>query len=330
MTNTRQTDATHSCQYHGPNGESCKEHIDSGEFCFWHDKDANKDREDLRELLEKRASTGEPMIGFSLRRADLRGVNLVRHGGADGYILQHCDLYRADMRNAHLFNLDLSNSSLMKANFSGSNLNCANLRDTDLLGVNMEYCKLDNIQWSKRALQEKLAKEPNLDRKQQVDYYEQAEEVYRNLRRIMENQGLFENAGHFFKREMVMRRFQLPKFSLQRCISKLVDLFCGYGEEPYRVVLFSLFLIVAFAFVYSFLGITDGEKLYATQLSSSPREFLENLSNALYFSVVTFTTVGYGDLTPVGITRLFAAIEAFLGSFTLALFVVVFVKKMTR
>lgn len=330
MSDTPQSSRPTCCQYKGPNGERCNETIETGKYCFWHDEKADKDREDLAELLEARAQTGEPMIGFKLRRANLKGVNLVRHGGGDGYILQHCDLYRADIRSAHLFNLDLSNSSLMKANFSGSNLNCANLRNTDLLGVNMEYCKLDNIQWSRRALQEKQAKKSKQDRTQQIDYYEQAEEVYRNLRRIMETQGLFENAGHFFKREMVMRRYQLPRMSMGRWISKLVDLFCGYGEEPARVVLFSLILVVAFSIIYSFLGITDGEKLYATTLSSSPTEFLENLSHALYFSVVTFTTVGYGDLTPVGITRLFAAIEAFLGSFTLALFVVVFVKKMTR
>ena len=48
------------------------------------------------------------------------------------------------------------------------------------------------------------------------------------------------------------------------------------------------------------------------------------------YSVVTFTTLGYGDFTPVGLSRIFAAFEAFTGSFTLALFVVVFVKKMTR
>ncbi|MDN6869875.1 potassium channel family protein, partial [Aeromonas caviae] len=54
------------------------------------------------------------------------------------------------------------------------------------------------------------------------------------------------------------------------------------------------------------------------------------LMECLYYSVVTFTTLGYGDFTPVGLSRIFAAFEAFTGSFTLALFVVVFVKKMTR
>jgi len=57
---------------------------------------------------------------------------------------------------------------------------------------------------------------------------------------------------------------------------------------------------------------------------------LLSLLNCLYFSVVTFTTLGYGDMVPVGAARALAAFEAFTGSFTMALFVVVFVKKMTR
>ena len=52
--------------------------------------------------------------------------------------------------------------------------------------------------------------------------------------------------------------------------------------------------------------------------------------DGFYFSIVTISTVGYGDIAPVGISRLFAALEAFTGSFSMALFVVVFVKKMTR
>lgn len=36
-------------------------------------------------------------------------------------------------------------------------------------------------------------------------------------------------------------------------------------------------------------------------------------SDAIYFSIVTFTTLGYGDYTPSGYIKLFAASEALLG-----------------
>ena len=43
--------------------------------------------------------------------------------------------------------------------------------------------------------------------------------------------------------------------------------------------------------------------------------------NCLYFSVVTFTTLGYGDFQPVvGLSRFFVSIEAIIGAFTMALF----------
>jgi hypothetical protein len=51
---------------------------------------------------------------------------------------------------------------------------------------------------------------------------------------------------------------------------------------------------------------------------------------ALYFSVITFTSVGYGDIQPIGITRAFASIEALLGIFLISLFVFVFCQKMVR
>ncbi|MEK6858636.1 MAG: potassium channel family protein, partial [Nanoarchaeota archaeon] len=35
--------------------------------------------------------------------------------------------------------------------------------------------------------------------------------------------------------------------------------------------------------------------------------------DALYFSTVTITTVGYGDFVPLGVNRWLAALEAFLG-----------------
>ena len=127
-----------------------------------------------------------------------------------------------------------------------------------------------------------------------------------------------------------MRRYQMHKWSIERGVSKMVDIFCGYGERPLRVIFFSLSFIVVCGVAYFLLGVSDGGQLVVMNQSESWSANLINFSKSLYFSVVTFTTLGYGDLVPLGVSRLVAAIEAFAGSFTLALFVVVFVKKMTR
>ena len=300
---------------------------------FW--TDAEQDKRgcaDLAEALLARAREAQPMRGFSLKYADLAGIDLVRRGSSSGYDLSGSDLYRANLQGAHLFAIDLRGASLMKADLRGANLHCADLRGANLLGVQLEGARLDNVRWGERLVQEGQAVaagrrgQPDLMR----DLLQQAEETYRNLRLSLEQAGLFEQAGHFFHREMVMRRLQMPLGSWRRQASWLVDMFCGYGEKPLRVVLFSLAFILTFALLYFLIGVRHGEQLLVFDAQQGLLANLLTLLNCLYYSVVTFTTLGYGDIVPVGLTRALAAFQAFAGSFTMALFVVVFVKKMTR
>ena len=283
----------------------------------------------VKSQLERRAETQAPMENFSLSKVDLHGVNLVNKLTRTGYKLTNCDLYRANLENAHLFKIDLSGSSLMKANLTKANLNYANLEGCNLLGVNLKGAKIEHVNWGKQLTQEKQAQKAR-SVENRIDLYQQAEEIYRHLRQIAEHQGLFELAGHFFQKEMIMRRKQLPKWSFKRIISRLVDIFCGYGERPLRVIIFSVSLITFFATLYFFSGLSFSGESLAFNPHISLWENIKVFFGALYFSVVTFTTLGYGDVAPIGIARALAALEAFLGSFTLALFVVVFVKKMTR
>ena len=57
---------------------------------------------------------------------------------------------------------------------------------------------------------------------------------------------------------------------------------------------------------------------------------LETDFSPLYFSVITFTTIGYGDYAPLGWLRLVAGVEGLLGLFLMALFTVSFARKFIR
>jgi hypothetical protein len=285
--------------------------------------------QNIKDALELRAHNCQPMSGFSLAREDLSGVNLVNRTSKVGYQLTKSDFYHANLENAHLFKLNLSGSSLMKANLSQANLHYANLEGCNLLGANLKGAKIEHVQWGKKITQESQAKKAkSIENK--LDLYQQAEEIYRNLRQTAEHQGLFEIAGRFFQKEMTMRRKQFKPYSGKRIVSKLVDIFCGYGESPARVIIFSIVLIIIFATLYFFSGLSFSGDSLGFDINASLWENTKFYLSSLYFSVVTFPPLGYGDLVPIGIARAFAALEAFLGSFTLALFVVVFVKKMTR
>lgn len=288
-----------------------------------------KKHSNIKELLEQRAKTQEPMNDFNLSNTNLENINLVNSGSHEGFKINNSDLYKANLSNAHCFKVDFSGSSLMKANFSNANLHFANLQNCNLLGINLEHARLENVIWDKEIIQEKKAK-LSKTREEEIDFYQQAEEIYRNLRRTTESDGLFETAGLFFQKEMKMRRMQMPKYSLKRTISKIVEFSCGYGERPLRIVIISALVILLFTFIFFFSGLSYSDEVIMYSSSQTVSENISDLLNSLYFSVVTFTTLGYGDILPLGISKLFAGIEALLGGFILALFVVVFVKKMTR
>lgn len=325
-------DDVHQCRYISPEGQPCHHTAESDGVCFWHNEKQIKTEKNLLERLQLQATKGESLVGFSLKKADLTELNLVNYNSKKGYDLSYADLYHAKLTGAHLFHLDLHGASLMKADLRNANLHCANLEDCNLLGVKLDGARIENVTWGKQLLQEKRAAEACRDgrKDEMLDYLEQAEEIYRNLRKAAEKEGLFETSGTFFYKEMVMRRYQLPKFSFRRGVSKIVDWFCGYGERPLNVVLFSLLLIAICTVFYFFLGISAHEQLIQLDFSATLHANFISFLECLYFSVVTFTTLGYGDLVPIGAARPIAALEAFTGNFTIALFVVVFVKKMTR
>ena len=54
---------------------------------------------------------------------------------------------------------------------------------------------------------------------------------------------------------------------------------------------------------------------------------LKALLTCFYFSGVTFTTLGYGDIKPQGLVRYVAMMEAGLGAFLMALFVFSFTRR---
>ncbi|AMO55435.1 hypothetical protein GZ77_10205 [Endozoicomonas montiporae] len=320
------------CAFKGSSGHGCNELPEQGsEFCFWHCPDIDKSGMDLRERLENRARTGRPMEGFLLKGANLENVNLVNRGGKP-FQLVEADLNRANLYRAHLYQVNLSRCNLLKANLGGANLHFTDLTDCNLLGVNFKSARLDEVCWGTHLLQERQAykKLCNGQTEAARPLFEEAEEVARNIRRSCENQGLFAIAGDFFYREMVIRRQSYPEWSYDRILSTLVDVISGYGEKPRRVISFAAGLIFLFSFIYLLFGVQEGGRLIQYSSDQSLLVNARTWLDTLYYSVVTFTTLGYGDITPIGISRLFAALEAFTGSFSMALFVVVFVKKMTR
>jgi len=96
----------------------------------------------------------------------------------------------------------------------------------------------------------------------------------------------------------------------------------GYGEKPLRPLLAGVAVILACALVYW---------LFSGACHSTATAEVAGFFDSLYFSIVTFTTLGYGDLRPIATTfRLIAAGEALSGAALMALFVVSLARRFTR
>jgi hypothetical protein len=85
-----------------------------------------------------------------------------------------------------------------------------------------------------------------------------------------------------------------------------------------------LLLGLVFSTVFSFLDAADATPFFAQVETASA-------SDLLYFSFITMTTVGYGDLTPVGnLPRMLAATEALTGQIYLVTAVALLVGNLGR
>lgn len=91
------------------------------------------------------------------------------------------------------------------------------------------------------------------------------------------------------------------KYFIKYIKSSFLNFLWGYGERPIRVFRISFLVIIICSLLYYFLPI-------------SAIETKGNLVNSIYYSIVTFTTLGYGDINQThGFLKIISAVEALLG-----------------
>jgi hypothetical protein len=167
------------------------------------------------------------------------------------------------------------------------------------------------------------------------------EHTYLEAKQGASEAGDGETASMFFVRELRYRRQRYATHAAREDYSlahradatvrlmtnAFLDVVAGYGERPQRTVVLSLVVILGSALVYpATAGLTTGDEVvtYAGQGAFAALD-------GLYFSVVTFATLGLGDVHPVGdVGRIVAASEGLAGAFLTALFVFSLGRRVTR
>ncbi len=154
--------------------------------------------------------------------------------------------------------------------------------------------------------------------------FDVARTVYLDFKNYFKKEGRYEESGMFFirEREMIRELLKIRRDWTKWFVQTLAFRIGTYGERPFDVLKMGFFVIILFAAIFF---VTDS--IQGAEPNLSAESFFKDY---VYFSAVTFTTLGYGDLKPEGWIRLCAAFEAILGAFFMAYFVITWSRKIIR
>lgn len=281
--------------------------------------------------------------GSNLEQADLIGSNLMYSE------IKNADLRKADFSKAFLMGADLSKSILNETILSEATIYLANLSEAFLYESNLKNAKLNHANlFEVKGLRmscftEKLSKIEKND----PEIYQ---ESYLFIKNYYLRMGLTDDASEASFREKTLqrlsysrifwrrmekeyktRKLEIKETGIRKFFQKVKHVFshpflsfktilyilfwrlyadiCGYGEKHLLTIRASFEIIGFFAFIYKILG-----------------KFNQTLRwiDSLYFSIVTFSTLGLGDIKPLPVswgTRITVSLEALIGAFMIALFV---------
>lgn len=253
---------------------------------------------------------GAMLLGANLRGADLREVRA-----------EKANFGRADLSDALLFGAALKGASFVGANLSnadlsGSNLSNASLGEANLCGTNLARAVACGASFDNANVAEACFDSCSLERARfsHARNFETASWIDADL------------AGGDFRGAHALYRFALDENYLfefrernrtHALIYLVWRLTSDCGRSLGRWMLFIGAVAVAFSVAYMHVGIDYG----ANETWLSP----------LYFSVVTLTTLGFGDALPVtAMAQLTVIAEVVLGYLFLGGLVSILANKLAR
>ena len=305
--------------------------------CLWHTEAVVS----TREYERKHPEPGERLDGANFESATLSdttflaGRSLVDADFTDA-VLDGADLSGADLRRTTFRDVDAHGTSFRNANLHDAVFVFADLRGADFREARLYRAGLTDVRlnlettFGDRSVYEDELGDGSGNTTELAD---SAQWVYRELQRLYDENAFPERVHTYYLREMNFRRMRAWQVGDYLQAIKLAGSrwVMQYGTSPWRVVATSLLLIAVCAGLYPLTGGirevgTDTAITYAIDdPTKTPGPVLvRTYLKSLYFSVVTFATLGYGDIQPVGgWARALASVETLLGSLLMALLVFV-------
>jgi hypothetical protein len=247
--------------------------------------------------------------------AQLRDVNLrwstIRDVGFKGTHLAHCNLSQTSLSECYFRNTVFDNCDIVNAKFQKNEFSNARIEDCRL-----DFCSFKECEITLQTIRFRKDTDPRVLMR-----------ICRNLKLNAMSMGHFADAGELTYMEKTFERHTLHRHAFTaeheslrlrlRAIrgwfgSMLLNALWGYGERPARLLVATAAAIVLFGSVQWLLdGVPD-----------------EGFGAHLYFSGITFMTIGYGDLSPKGLLpRFLAVLEGAVGISVIGMLIASWTKK---
>ncbi len=285
-----------------------------------------------REIEDGIDLRGVPLAGFDFRIVIQSGddgffeeLAVISNIHFEGANLRHCKFHDGKIiscyfENATLSHSDFRNSTINNCNFNNSDLTGIGLHGAKIIDCDFTNCILKDVTLSGAIVDEKTTFGKPLKSEHEGNLHFASIE-YKQIKQLYKNSSLHHIADEYHYREMVSKRKTTNKSNPKRWLNYIFgDLLCKYGTSYTRVFLWSLLIIVFCAFLLNF----NKSLLFYNQTVEA------SFSDSLYFSMVTFTTLGYGDFHAVGLMRFLAGAESFSGAVLMSLFTVIVARHIIR
>lgn len=318
---------------------------------------ANLDFADLTDAdLESANLTEATARAANLSNTNLEATTLTRANFGKALLVE------ANLESSDLTEVSFHGAVLTRSNLRNTELSSVNLRGCNLKGVAVDYARLDDIEIDEGTRfgdRSRWEADADAKSKQAIPYLpwrfgpfrtfgrpftdpddlEQAELQYRATQRVLRENDLRELPELAVREKHARRKRALAERDYWTWIKLAFYRWpLGYGERVRNVIGTSAVTIVGFGAVYPFVGGMEASSQPTTPyafgnllpLPSWLPEGAEILGANLYFSAVTFTTLGYGDIQPATPAAQFlASVESLIGALLMAFLVFVLGRRTT-
>lgn len=262
--------------------------------------------------------------------------------------VRNCTMYNLISVNSSFFNTefentDLSNSIFYRSPYLSLILKGCNFNDGKIVTPgHIDFGIDDDIKHTKvnegtylSYIKYKLKKEDRKNKKNIENINEKNKLLYKTYIQLAEQfriNNIMDLYGeYFYLSKRIKHKIIENKFG--KIISTLSLITCGYGERPYFSLISSLFIICISSILYMFSGVETNGQIINYDFVGVPVSIsiiIRDLVRCVHFSLVTFTTVGYGNILPYGMSLIVSSFEMILGVIMIAIWTSTLVRKMTR